>query len=229
MKDLIPNDVVELSKSEIKTAYSKSEASKAICSAVSESLGKSNKLRKVVKDTLSKLSEDGSSQSNLYELELAMNNLKVQSKIDQMKVLKSTIEWCFNDLVKDDQHPYFVKENRKSMKNVEINTLQPCVMSAVEAPKGGNKKKNATIMETATDDIIVNLIADDNNEYQPKNRILFETFTALDDNNELIVSDSELEYTLSLFDKFTKELIKARLDTLNQALIEETDEIVNAE
>jgi hypothetical protein len=158
-----------------------------------------------------------------------MNNLKVQSKIDQMKVLKSTIEWCFNDLVKDDQHPYFVKENRKSMKNVEINTLQPCVMSAVEAPKGGNKKKNATIMETATDDIIVNLIADDDNKFQSKNRILFETFTALDDSNELIVSDSELEYTLSLFDKFTKELIKARLDTLNQALIEETDEIVNAE
>ena len=115
------------------------------------------------------------------------------------------------------------------MKNVEINTLQPCVMSIVGTSKGGNKKKNATIMETATDDIIVNLIADDDNKFQSKNRILFETFTALDDNNELQITDSELEYTIGLFENFTKELIKARLDALNQALIEETDEIVNAE
>ena len=220
MKDLIPNDVVELSKSEIKTAYSDNETSKAICSAVSDSVGKTNKLRTVVRDTLSKLSKDGTSQSNLYELELAMNNLKVQSKIDQMRVLKSTIEWCYNDLVKDELHPYFTKENRKSMKNVEVNTLQPCVMSDVIPPKGGNS--NAKIVEGATDDIVVNLVGDDENKFQSKNRILFETFTELDEANELVITDKELEYTLNQFELFTKELIKARNDAL--ALVEEVAE-----
>jgi len=229
MKDLIPNDVVELSKSEINASIKKNAESLAIYNAVKAVGTKKKTMRNKVRTTLSTLSADGKSLAKLHEIELVMNALKVNKLIDDMKSLKSCIEWVFNDLVKDDSQPFFQKENRQSMKNVEINTLQPCVMSVVGTSKGGNKKKNATIIETATDDIIVNLIADDNNEFQPKNRILFETFTALDDNNELIVTDSELEYTLSLFDKFTKELIKARLDKLNQALIEETDEIVNAE
>ena len=229
MKDLIPNDVVELSKSEIKQAINKADnaESLAIFKAVKAVGTKQKTMRNKVRTTLSTLSADGKSLAKLHEIELAMNALKVDKLIDDMRSLKSCIEWCFNDLVKDETQPFFQQENRQSMKNVEIKTMQPCVMSAVEAPKGGNKKKNATIMETATDDIIVNLIADDNNEYQPKNRILFETFTALDDNNELIVSDSELEYTIGLFDKLAKELRKARLDSLNA--VEKTEEIVNAE
>lgn len=228
MKDLIPNDVVELSKTEVCAAIKKNAESLAIYNAVDAVGNKQKTMRNKVRKTLSTLSVDGKSLAKLHELELVMNVFKVNKKIDNMRSFKSCIEWCFNDLVKDDSQPFFQKENRQSMKNVEVNTLQPCVMSIVGNANGGNKKKNATILEAATDDIIVNLIADDDNKFQPKNRILFETYTALDDNNELQVTDSELEYTIGLFENFTKELIKARLEALNQALIEETDEIVNA-
>ena len=227
MKDLIPNDVVELSKSEVTKAIKKNADALEIYNAVDLFNDRQQTMRSKVRNTLATLSADGKSLAKLHEIELAMNVFKVNKNIDNMKSLKACIEWCFNDLVKDETQPFFQKENRQSMKNVEIKTMQPCVMSAVEAPKGGNKKKNATIVETATDDIIVNLIADDNNEFQPKNRILFETFTELDDNNELIVTDSELEYTIGLFDKLAKELRQARLDSLNA--VEKTEEIVNAE
>jgi hypothetical protein len=93
-------------------------------------------------------------------------------------------------------------------------------MSDVIPPKGGNS--NAKIVEGATDDIVVNLVGDDENKFQSKNRILFETFTELDEANELVITDKELEYTLNQFELFTKELIKARNDAL--ALVEEVAE-----
>ena len=224
MKDLIDNNAVQLHKGEIKLAYADNETSKKICTEVSNATSKTKTLRSTVKGTLSKLNSDGTSQSNLYDIELAMNNLKVQNKIDQMRVLKSTIEYCYNDLVNDEEHPYFVKENRKSMKNVTVNDNIPCVMSEVLPPKG--RTKDITVSSVDDSDIILNLTTDDENHFESKNKILFQKMTDLDENGELVVNDEEFDYTLvELVQNLRYELRSKRLEVLENAESEILEEV----
>ena len=132
--------------------------------------------------------------------------------MDDMKSLKSCIEWCFNDLVKDETQPFFVKENRQSMKNVEINTMQPCVMSPMLKPK---VKSKAEIVEDISDiDLKINLTADNDNKFQSKNKIFFESHCELDENNELVINDGTFNATMELFKAFQNEIRKARLNAI---------------
>lgn len=212
MKDLIPNDVVELSKTEVCTAIKKNADSLEIFNAVKAVGTKRKTMRNKVRKTLSTLSADGKSLAKLHEIELVMNCLKVNKLMDDMKSLKSCIEWCFNDLVNDDSHPFFVKENRQSMKNVEINTLQPCVMSPMLKPK---VKPKAEIVEDISDiDLKINLTADNDNKFQSKNKIFFESHCELDENNELVINDETFNATMELFKAFQSEIRKARLNAI---------------
>ena len=214
MKDLIPNDVVELSKTEIIKSINKAENTESleILKAVKAVGTKKKTMRNKVRKTLSTLSEDGKSLAKLHEIELVMNCLKVNKLIDDMKSLKSCIEWCFNDLVKDETQPFFVKENRQSMKNVEINTMQPCVMSLMLKPK---VKSKAEIVEDISDiDLKINLTADNDNKFQSKNKIFFESHCELDENNELVINDETFNATMELFKAFQSEIRKARLNAI---------------
>jgi len=214
MKDLIPNDVVELSKTEIIKSINKAENTESleILKAVKAVGTKKKTMRNKVRKTLSTLSEDGKSLAKLHEIELVMNCLKVNKLMDDMKSLKSCIEWCFNDLVKDETQPFFVKENRQSMKNVEINTMQPCVMSPMLKPK---VKSKAEIVEDISDiDLKINLTADNDNKFQSKNKIFFESHCELDENNELVINDETFNATMELFKAFQSEIRKARLNAI---------------
>ena len=225
MKDLL-NTNVELNKTEIQKAYALNANSKKVCTEVSNATSKANSLRTTVIDILSKLAVDGKSQSNLNDIELSMNNLKVQKKIDQMKTLKATIEYAYKVLVADDTKPYFCKENRKSMKSVDINTLTPCVMSEVLAPKV--KAKEGVLVTSVTGDIIVNLTADDENKFESKNKVLFSLMTEID-NEDFVISDEEFNYTFeTVISELRKEILKARLTASEESLIEEV-EIIEAE
>ena len=225
MKDLL-NTNVELNKTEIQKAYALNANSKKVCTEVSNATSKANSLRTTVIDILSKLAVDGKSQSNLNDIELSMNNLKVQKKIDQMKTLKATIEYAYKVLVADETKPYFCKENRKSMKSVDINTLTPCVMSEVLAPKV--KAKEGVLVTSVTGDIIVNLTADDENKFESKNKVLFSLMTEID-NEDFVISDEEFNYTFeTVISELRKEILKARLTASEESLIEEV-EIIEAE
>lgn len=223
MKDLLKTNV-ELNKTEIQKAYALNANSKKVCTEVSNATSKANSLRTTVIDILSKLAVDGKSQSNLNDIELSMNNLKVQKKIDQMKTLKATIEYAYKVLVADDTKPYFCKENRKSMKSVDINTLTPCVMSEVLAPKV--KAKEGVIVTSTAGDMIVNLTADADNKFESKNKVLFSLMTEID-NEDFVISDSEFNYTFeTVFQDLKKELIKARLSALVETEeVEEVEEV----
>jgi len=225
MKDLL-NTNVELNKEVIQKAYAENANSKKICSEVSNATSKANSLRNTVIETLSMLSVDGKSQSNLNDIELSMNNLKVQKKIEQMKTLKATIEWAYKVLVADDTKPYFCKENRKSMKSVDINSNTPCVMTEVLAPKV--KAKEGVLVTSVTGDIIVNLTADDENKFESKNKVLFSLMTEID-NDDFVISDEEFNYTFeTVISELRKEILKARLTASEESLIEEV-EIIEAE
>jgi hypothetical protein len=225
MKDLL-NTNVELNKTEIQKAYALNANSKKVCTEVSNATSKANSLRTTVIDILSKLAVDGRSQSNLNDLELSMNNLKVQKKIDQMKTLKATIEYAYKVLVADDTKPYFCKENRKSMKSVDINTLTPCVMTEVLAPKV--KAKEGVLVTSTAGDMIVNLTADADNKFESKNKVLFSLMTEID-NDDFVVSDEEFNYTFeTVISELRKEILKARLTASEESLIEEV-EIIEAE
>ena len=222
MKDLLPNDIVELSKTEIIKSINKAENTESleILKAVKAVGTKKKTMRNKVRKTLSTLSEDGKSLAKLHEIELVMNALKVEKLIDDMKSLKSCIEWCFNDLVKDETQPFFVKENRQSMKNVEINTMQPCVMSPMLKPK---VKSKAEIVEDVSDiDIKINLTADNDNKFQSKNRIFFESHTEIGEDGKLVIDDATFNATMTLFANFEKELRKARLEALKKVKKPET-------
>ena len=225
MKDLLATNV-ELNKEVIQKAYAENANSKKICSEVSNATSKANSLRNTVIETLSMLSVDGKSQSNLNDIELSMNNLKVQKKIEQMKTLKATIEWAYKVLVADDTKPYFCKENRKSMKSVDINSNTPCVMTEVLAPKV--KAKEGVLVTSVTGDIIVNLTADDENKFESKNKVLFSLMTEID-NEDFVISDEEFNYTFeTVISELRKEILKARLTASEELLIEEV-EIIEAE
>lgn len=214
MKDLIPNDVVELRKAEIMKALQKHDEAVSIHKAVKDFGNKGKTMRSKVRKTISTLSADGKSLAKLHDLELVMNAFKVEKRIDDMKSLKSCIEWCFNDLVKDDSQPFFQKENRQSMKNVEIKTMQPCVMSAVLPPK---VKPKAEIVEDVSDiDIKINLTADNDNRFQSKNRIFFETHTEIGEDGKLVIDDANFNATMELLKNFDKEIRKARLEALKK-------------
>jgi len=220
MKDLL-NTNVELNKEVIQKAYAENANSKKICSEVSNATSKANSLRNTVIETLSMLSVDGKSQSNLNDIELSMNNLKVQKKIEQMKTLKATIEWAYKVLVADDTKPYFCKENRKSMKSVDINSNTPCVMTEVLAPKV--KAKEGVLVTSVTGDIIVNLTADDENKFESKNKVLFSLMTEID-NDDFVISDEEFNYTFeTVISELRKEILKARLTASEESLIEEVE------
>ena len=225
MKDLLATNV-ELNKTEIQKAYALNANSKKVCTEVSNATSKANSLRTTVIDILSKLAVDGRSQSNLNDIELSMNNLKVQKKIDQMKTLKATIEYAYKVLVADETKPYFCKENRKSMKSVDINTLTPCVMSEVLAPKV--KAKEGVIVTSTAGDMIVNLTADADNKFESKNKVLFSLMTEID-NEDFVISDEEFNYTFeTVISELRKEILKARLTASEESLIEEV-EIIEAE
>ena len=220
MKDLLKTNV-ELNKTEIQKAYALNANSKKVCTEVSNATSKANSLRTTVIDILSKLAVDGKSQSNLNDIELSMNNLKVQKKIDQMKTLKATIEYAYKVLVADETKPYFCKENRKSMKSVDINSNTPCVMSEVLAPKV--KAKEGVIVTSTAGDMIVNLTADDENKFESKNKVLFSLMTEID-NEDFVISDKEFNYTFeTVISELKKELIKARLSALVET--EEVEEV----
>lgn len=220
MKDLLKTNV-ELNKVEIQKAYALNANSKKVCTEVSNATNKANSLRKTVIDILSKLAVDGKSQSNLNDIELSMNNLKVQKKIDQMKTLKATIEYAYKVLVADETKPYFCKENRKSMKSVDINSNTPCVMSEVLAPKV--KAKEGVLVTSIAGDMIVNLTADDDNKFESKNKVLFSLMTEID-NDDFVISDKEFNYTFdTVISELKKELIKARLSALVET--EEVEEV----
>ena len=220
MKDLLATNV-ELNKTEIQKAYALNANSKKVCTEVSNATSKANSLRTTVIDILSKLAVDGKSQSNLNDIELSMNNLKVQKKIDQMKTLKATIEYAYKVLVADETKPYFCKENRKSMKSVDINSNTPCVMSEVLAPKV--KAKEGVIVTSTAGDMIVNLTADDENKFESKNKVLFSLMTEID-NEDFVISDKEFNYTFeTVISELKKELIKARLSALVET--EEVEEV----
>jgi hypothetical protein len=223
MKDLLTTNV-ELNKTEIQKAYALNANSKKVCTEVSNATSKANSLRTTVIDILSKLAVDGKSQSNLNDIELSMNNLKVQKKIDQMKTLKATIEYAYKVLVADDTKPYFCKENRKSMKSVDINSNTPCVMSEVLAPKV--KAKEGVLVTSVAGDMIVNLTADDDNKFESKNKVLFSLMTEID-NEDFVISDSEFNYTFeTVISELKKELIKARLSALVETEeVEEVEEV----
>ena len=217
MKDLIPNDEVGLIASDIEKAIAKDKNAKAIVNSTVAS-GKAKKSqRDKVRESLKKVSVDGKSYAGLHEVELAMNKLKldcIKAQDDSlMKSLKSCIEKVFIELAKDDKYPFHTMENRKSMKNVTIKNANECRLSEVLQEKGGNKqdeKSNDAFIET---DFIINLTADDKNEYYSKNKVLFDSHCEVH-GGEFIIDDDTFNYSMSLFTNMQKELIKRRKDAL---------------
>lgn len=217
MKDLIQNDEVGLIASDIEKAIAKDKNAKAIFNSTVAS-GKAKKSqRDKVRESLKKVSLDGKSYAGLHEVELAMNKLKldcIKSQDDSlMKSLKSCIEKVFIELAKDDNYPFHTMENRKSMKNVTIKNANECRLSEVLQEKGGNKQDNKADNKAIETDFIVNLTADDNNEFYSKNKVLFEAHCEVH-GGKFIIDDDTFNYSMSLFSNLQKELIKRRKDSL---------------
>lgn len=217
MKDLIQNDEVGLIASDIEKAIAKDKNAKAIFNSTVAS-GKAKKSqRDKVRESLKKVSLDGKSYAGLHEVELAMNKLKldcIKSQDDSlMKSLKSCIEKVFIELAKDDNYPFHTMENRKSMKNVTIKNANECRLSEVLQEKGGNKQDNKADNKAIETDFIVNLTADDNNEFYSKNKVLFDAHCEVH-GGKFIIDDDTFNYSMSLFSNLQKELIKRRKDSL---------------
>tara|TARA_R110002020_G_scaffold24191_3_gene79759 strand:+ start:599 stop:1273 length:675 start_codon:yes stop_codon:yes gene_type:complete len=211
MKDLNIN-AEQLVKTEIDTAYKLDKNAVAIGTQVKAYDTKQGQLRTKVRKSLAKLSVDGKSQADLATLELLMNYFKVNKKAKLMKTLKSTIEWCYNDLVKDTTEQYFTKENRKSMKNVTLNDNTPCVMSKVLPAIGGNKKADTVIEFVNGNDIVLNLTIAENELFITKNVSLFDRFCEIDTSSKLVVTKGEFDYYFdNVVSDLRKELEKARL------------------
>jgi hypothetical protein len=216
MKDLIPNDVVALNESEINQAVAKDKQAKAIISSTLATGKAKNTQREKVRISLKKVSLDGKSHAGLHEVELAMNKLKLlaiktQDKSDMLS-LKSCIEKVFIELANDDNFPFHTMENRKSIKDITFKNDQPCIFSPVLNEKGGNKGKETPLPT----DIIVNLTADDNNEFYSKNKQFFDLQCEIE-NGELAVDDKTFNYTMSLFAEMQNELKKMRKNALAKA------------
>lgn len=213
----IQNDEVGLIESEIDEAIAKDKNAKAIVTST-EASGKAKKTQRAkVRASLEKVSLDGKSYAGLHEVELAMNKLKVKAiksgNDSDMKSLKSCIEKVFVILAKDENFPFHTMENRRSMKNVTIKNPTACRMSEVLPEQGGNKKdekSNDAVIET---DFIINLTADDKNEYYSKNKVLFDSHCEVH-GGKFIIDDDTFNYSMSLFTNMQKELIKRRKDSL---------------
>ena len=218
MKDLIPNDEVGLIASDIDKAIAKDKNAKAIVNST-KATGKAKKTqRDKVRESLKKVSLDGKSYAGLHEVELAMNKLKVDAMknndMSDMKSLKSCIEKVFLELAKDDNYPFHTMENRKSMKNVTIKNPTECRLSDVLPEKGGNGKDKDTKGENAVElSLILNLQADDDNNFYSNNKGFFDAHCEVE-NGELIIDDETLNYTFSLVENMKKELMKMRKDAL---------------
>ena len=225
MEDLLVEiNADRLSKTEIKTAIAEDDNkhSLAIVNSTKAVGTKKRTQRNKVKASLTKMSADGKSLAGLYEIELAMNDLKVDGLINDMKSLKACIEWVFNDLSKDKEYPFFTKENRQSMKNVTVEDDFPCVMSDVLPVRGKTKEIN-----TESADVIVNLTEDDNNSFESKNKILFQAMTELNEENELVINEEVFNYNfVELIGKLRKELRTKRLEVLESA--EKVEEVEDA-
>ena len=223
MEDLLVEiNADRLSKTEIKTAIEKDDNkhSLAIVNSTKAVGTKKKTQRNKVRASILKRSADGKSLAGLYEIELAMNDLKVDGLINDMKSLKACIEWVFNDLVKDKEEPFYVKENRQSMKNVTIEDDFPCVMSDVLPVRGKTKEIN-----TESTDLIVNLTEDDNNSFESKNKILFQTMTELDKDGNLDKNEEEFTYIFTtLTAKLRNELRTKRKEVQENAEVEEVED-----
>ena len=224
MEDLLVEiNADRLSKTEIKTAIEKDDNkhSLAIVNSTKAVGTKKKTQRNKVRASILKRSADGKSLAGLYEIELAMNDLKVDGLINDMKSLKACIEWVFNDLVKDKEEPFYVKENRQSMKNVTIEDDFPCVMSDV-LPE---RRKNVKDIDTESADVIVNLTEDDKNSFESKNKILFQTMTELNKENELVINEEEFTYIFTtLTAKLRNELRTKRKEVQENAEVEEVED-----
>ena len=224
MEDLLVEINAErLSKTEIKTAIKEEDNkhSLAIVNSTKAVGTKKKTQRNKVKASITKMSADGKSLAGLYEIELAMNDLKVDGLINDMKSLKACIEWVFNDLAKDKEYPFFTKENRQSMKNVTVEDDFPCVMSDVLPVRGKKAEIN-----TESADVIVNLTEDDNNSFESKNKILFQTMTELDKNGDLVKNEEEFTYIFTtLTAKIRTELRNKRKEVLKSAEEEVEEEV----
>ena len=98
------------------------------------------------------------------------------------------------------------------MKSVDINTLTPCVMSEVLAPKV--QAKVGVIVDSKSGDMLINLTPDDDNKFESKNRVLFSLMTEMNE-EEFLVTDEEFNFTFdTVISELKKELIKARLNAL---------------
>ena len=223
MEDLLVEiNADRLSKTEIKTAIEKDDNkhSLAIVNSTKAVGTKKKTQRNKVRASILKRSADGKSLAGLYEIELAMNDLKVDGLINDMKSLKACIEWVFNDLVKDKEEPFYVKENRQSMKNVTIEDDFPCVMSDVLPVRCKTKEIN-----TESADVIVNLTEDDNNSFESKNKILFQTMTELDKDGNLVKNEEEFTYIFTtLTAKLRNELRTKRKEVQENAEVEEVED-----
>ena len=223
MEDLLVEiNADRLSKTEIKTAIEKDDNkhSLAIVNSTKAVGTKKKTQRNKVRASILKRSADGKSLAGLYEIELAMNDLKVDGLINDMKSLKACIEWVFNDLVKDKEEPFYVKENRQSMKNVTVEDDFPCVMSDVLPVRGKTKEIN-----TESTDVIVNLTEDDNNSFESKNKILFQAMTELNKENELVINEEEFTYIFTtLTAKLRNELRTKRKEVQENAEVEEVED-----
>ena len=96
MEDLLVEiNADRLSKTEIKTAIKEEDNkhSLAIVNSTKAVGTKKKTQRNKVKASITKMSVDGKSLAGLYEIELAMNDLKVDGLINDMKSLKACIEW----------------------------------------------------------------------------------------------------------------------------------------
>ena len=217
MKDLNIINAEQLVKTEIDAAYKLDTKAVAIGTQVKAYDTKQGQLRTKVRKSLATLSLDGKSQADLATLELLMNYFKVNKQAKPMKTLKSTIEWCYADLVNDKTETYFTSESRKSMKNVTLNDNTPCVMSKVLPAKGGNSKPELgelnTVLELVNkNDIVLNLSVAESELFITKNVSTFERFCEIDKSNALVITKSEFDYYFdNVVNDFRKELEKARL------------------
>ena len=229
MKDLIQNDEVGLIESEINEAIAKDKNAKAIVTST-EATGKAKKTQRAkVRASLEKVSLDGKSYAGLHEVELAMNKLKVKAiksgDDSDMKSLKSCIEKVFVILANDENFPFHTMENRKSMKNVTIKNPNQCRMSDVLPEQGGNGKgKNAKDEPAVELSLILNLQADDDNNFYSNNKGFFDAHCEVE-NGELVIDDETLNYTFSLVENMKKELMKMRKNAVAE-WHKKVDEIV---
>ena len=84
-------------------------------------------------------------------------------------------------------------------------------------------KSKAEIVEDISDiDLKINLTADNDNKFQSKNKIFFESHCELGENGKLVIDDDTFNATMELFKNFEKEVRKARLKALKEVKKPET-------